>query len=39
MNITFDNLLMVLGITEDGYILAIRSSIETPTEEAVTNYG
>jgi len=27
---TFDNLLVILGITEDDYILAIRSSINTP---------
>ena len=31
MDITFDNLLVILGITEDDYILAIRSSINTPT--------
>ena len=28
---TFDNLLVILGITEDDYILAIRSSINTLT--------
>lgn len=31
MDITFDNLLVILGITEDDYILAIISSISTPT--------
>ena len=31
MNITSDNLLVVLSITESNYTLAIRSSINTPT--------
>ena len=31
MDITFENLLVVLSITESDYTLAIRSSINTPT--------